>query len=52
MTAKGPFRPQDHTEALIRLMKSTEMYGFAIIKFLPQTIMKKYVSSWDNGKHC
>lgn len=37
MTVKGSFRPQDHTEALIRLMKSMEMYGFSIIKFPPQT---------------
>lgn len=49
---KGSFRPQDHTEALIRLMKSIEMYEFSIIKFLPQTIVKEYVSSWENRKYC
>lgn len=49
---KGSFRPQDHTETLIRLMKSIEMYEFSIIKFLPQTIVKEYVSSWENRKNC
>jgi len=42
----------DHTEALIRLMKSIEMYGFSIIEFLLLTIVKEYVSSWENRKYC
>lgn len=49
---KGSFRPQDQTEALIRLMKFIEMYEFSIIKFLLQTIVKEYVSSWENRKYC
>lgn len=50
--SKGPFTHMDHTEALIRLMKSIEMYGFSIIEFLLLTIVKEYVSSWENRKYC